>query len=219
MNDEAFREVVSAWMGAETYRRLQQLVAAGHSEVPRSRGDLKLVEGAPRPAKPSPEGPRGFRLVEGRREERYVTCVPLVPLAAAAGAFSAPQHIESEDDWQWVELAHERLLTQGMFVARIVGHSMAPAIPDGAYALFRAPATGTRQGKIVLVELRDVVDAETGRYTVKRYESERAGHGDEWRHTKIKLKPTNPEFEPIVLTDVDEDAVQVVAELLEVIGA
>ena len=33
------------------------------------------------------------------------------------------------------------------------------------------------------------------------------------------LPSTNPEFEPIVLTDVDEDAVQVVAELLEVIGA
>ena len=217
MNDEAFREVVSRWMGAETYRRLQQLVAAGDSEVPRSRGDLKLVEGAPRPAKPSPERPRGFRLVEGRREERYVTCVPLVPLAAAAGAFSAPQHIESEDDWQWVELAAERPLTQGMFVARIVGHSMAPAIPDGAYALFRAPVTGTRQGKTVLVELRDVMDAETGRYTVKRYESEKVDHGDELRHAKIILRPANPDFEPIVLTDVDEDAVQVVAELLEVI--
>ncbi len=30
--------------------------------------------------------------------------------------------------------------------------------------------------------------------------------------------PTNPAFEPIVLIDVDEGAVQVVAELLEVVS-
>ena len=34
---------------------------------------------------------------------------------------------------------------------------------------------------------------------------------------KVTLKPINPEFEPIVLADVDEDAVQVVAELVEVV--
>lgn len=28
----------------------------------------------------------------------------------------------------------------------------------------------------------------------------------------------NPEFDPIILTDVDEEAVRVVAELIEVIG-
>ena len=78
--------------------------------------------------------------------------------------------------------------------------------------------TAVAPSSLVFVELRDVVDAETGRYTVKRYESERAGHGDAWQHTKITLKPTNPEFEPIVLTDVDEGAVQVVAELLEVVS-
>ena len=70
----------------------------------------------------------------------------------------------------------------------------------------------------MLVELQDARDAETGaRYTVKRYESEKTGEGDAWRHAKITLKPNNPEFAPIVLTDMEEEAVQVVAELLEVI--
>ena len=63
-----------------------------------------------------------------------------------------------------------------MFVARITGRSMEPVIPDGAYGLFRSPVQGTRQGKTVLVQLRDATDPRTGaRYTVKRYESERAG--------------------------------------------
>ncbi len=197
MNDAAFRRMVSRWMGTEAYRRLRR---------------------HPKPA-PQRARPHGFRVVEGRREERYVTCVPLVPLAAAAGAFSGPQDVETEDSWQWVELTTERPLTQGMFVARVVGRSMEPVIPDGAYALFRAPVAGTRQGKTVLVELHDGIDAETGgRYTVKRYESEKTENADSWRHTKIILRPANPEFEPIVLTDVEEDAVRVVAELVDVVG-
>jgi phage repressor protein C with HTH and peptisase S24 domain len=106
-----------------------------------------------------------------------------------------------------------------MFVAQVVGRSMEPHIADGAYCLFAAPVTGSRQGRTVLVQLRDATDPETGhRYTVKRYESEKERDGDSWRHTKILLKPTNPAYAPIALTDVEEDAVQVIAELVEVLG-
>jgi len=107
-----------------------------------------------------------------------------------------------------------------MFVAQVVGHSMEPAIPDGAYCLFAVPVTGTRQGKTVLVQLRDETDPETGeRYTVKRYESDKADSEDgTWRHLRITLRPTNPEYDPIELTCDDEGQVQVVAELVEVLG-
>ena len=71
-------------------------------------------------------------------------------------------------------------------------------------------------GKTVFVQLRDTTDPETGaRYTVKRYESERAGDGDSWRHAKITLKPNNPELEPIVLTGRDGGEVTVVSELVD----
>ena len=40
---------------------------------------------------------------------------------------------------------------------------------------------------------------------------------DSWRHTKITLKPVNPDFAPIVLTGADEQQLQVVAELVEVL--
>ena len=73
---------------------------------------------------------------------------------------------------------------------------------------------------MVLVQMRDAADPENGaRYTVKRYESEKAGDGDSWRHAKITLRPLNPDFEPIVLTGADEQSLQVVAEAVEVLGA
>ena len=147
-----------------------------------------------------------------------MTCVPLVPLQAAAGAFSDPQHVE-DDNWEWVAVDPKRRLRPGMFVAQVVGKSMEPAIPDGSYCLFRAPVIGTRQGKIVLVQLRDAIDPDNGeRYTVKRYQSEKVTDGDSWRHARITLKPVNPDFQPIVLTGSEEDELQVVAEFVEVLG-
>lgn len=145
-------------------------------------------------------------------------CVPLLPLEVAASAFGAPQN-PTDDDFEWIEVNGVRPLRPGMFVARVVGRSMEPAIADGSYCLFAAPVTGSRQGRTVLVQLRDATDPETGhRYTVKGYESEMARAGDSWRHTKVTLKPANPAYAPIVLEDVAEDAIQVVAELIQVLG-
>ena len=106
-----------------------------------------------------------------------------------------------------------------MFVSQVVGKSMEPTIADGSYWLFAAPVEGTRQGRTVLVQLRDAIDPETGeRYTVKRYESEKMTAEDgTWHHVKISLRPRNPDFQPIELTSEDEGSVQVVAEMLEVL--
>ena len=199
MNDPAFQGLVTDWLAAEAYRRLR---AAG----PDAAGAVAAAGGA-----------RGLRLVEGRPEDRYVNCLPLVPLAAAAGAFSDPQDAGARDDWQWVAAHPKHRPRPGMFVAQVVGKSMEPVVPDGAYGLFRAPVEGARQGKIVLAQLRGTADPETGaRYTVKRYESEKAPAGDSWRHAAITLEPINPAFEPIVLTAADEGACDVVAELVDV---
>lgn len=203
MNDVPFQQVVTEWMASEAYRRLR-------------------VSSAENPAAARPTGrqgmPASLRIVQPRPDDCYVNCVPLLPLKAAAGTFSDPHRVET-DDWEWVEVDTGRRLTPGMFVAQVIGKSMEPTIPDGAFCLFAAPVTGTRQGKTVLVQLRDATDPETGeRYTVKRYESEKAAVGDAWRHTKITLRPRNPDFPPIVLNDADEGQLQVVAEFVEVLG-
>ncbi len=201
MNDMPFQQIVSAWMASEAYRRLRGAP---------DRREAGLDERAM---------PAQLRIVEGRAEDRYVTCVPLVPLKAAAGVFSDPQHVQ-DDAFEWVAVETLHRLGSGMFVAQVVGKSMEPAIPDGSYCLFRAPVEGTRQGKTVLVQLRDAADPETGqRYTVKRYRSEKAAASDSWRHTAITLEPVNPDFEPIVLTHADEGELQVVAELVDVLGS
>jgi SOS-response transcriptional repressor LexA len=204
MNDLPFQKVVTAWMAAEAYKRLRGR-AAEESAVAASRGGVAGT----RPK---------FRIVQPLPEERYVTCVPLVPLKAAAGAFSSPQHVE-DDNWEWIAIDAKHRLRPGMFVARVVGKSMQPTIPDGSYCLFRAPVTGTRQGKTVLVQLHDAIDPENGeRYTVKRYQSEKVMNDDSWRHTRVTLKPINPDFQPIELTGSEEGEFQVVAELVEVLG-
>jgi predicted helicase/SOS-response transcriptional repressor LexA len=181
--------------------------APNAADSPRAAGD--------QPSKAVPFRPH---IVEPKSGGRYVTCVPLVPLKAAAGAFSDPQRIE-DDEFEWVMVESSHRLRKGMFVAQVIGKSMEPAIPDGAWCLFRAPVEGTRQGKSVLVQLRDTIDPETGqRYTVKRYESEKAAKGDSWRHERITLKPLNPDFDPIVLTGNVEGELHVIAELVEVLG-
>jgi len=198
MNDEPFQQALTALLAAEAYRRFR-----ADADNLASRTPLRSL-------------PARLHLVEPRPDERYVTSVPLVPLKAAAGAFGDPQHIE-DDGFEWVAVETKRRLRPGMFVAQVVGKSMEPAIPDGAYCLFVAPVTGSRQGKTVLVQLRDATDPESGeRYTVKRYESEKARSSDSWQHARIILAPVNPEFSPIVLTDSEEGLLQVVAELVEV---
>jgi hypothetical protein len=107
-----------------------------------------------------------------------------------------------------------------MFVAQMVGKSMEPVIPEGAYCLFGSPVEGTRQGRTVLVLLRDRADQETGqRFTVKRYESEKAVSEDgAWRYVRVLLKPINLNFESIELICDEESSVEVVADMLEVLG-
>ena len=162
---------------------------------------------------------RLLRLVTPPETARYVNCVPFVPLQAAAGMFGDPQTVPDESEWEWVEIDTARSLRRGMFVAQVVGKSMEPRIPDGAYCLFSSPVTGTRQGRTVLVQLRDAVDPDTGeRFTVKRYQSEKTADEDGWRHVRILLEPVNPEFTPIELKIEDEGSVAVVAELVEVIS-
>ena len=92
-------------------------------------------------------------------------------------------------------------------------------VPSGAYCLFRAPVEGTRQGKTVLVQLGDATDSETGqRYTVKRYEGNKALKGGSLGHERIILKPVNRDFEPILIDGAGDGELRVIAEVIEVLG-
>jgi SOS-response transcriptional repressor LexA len=200
------------------FRRL-----AGYLDAKELRDKLRSDTSWFEKARSGAESAKRFvlKIVQPIEAEKYVSCVPLVPLKAAAGAFGDPQYINEleRDDWTWVEVDAKRNLAKGMFVAQVKGRSMEPIIPDGAYCLFSSPVGGSRQGLKVLVLLRDQVDPESKeRYTVKFYESEKAETADGWRHIKITLKPKNPEFKPIEITAEDEGQVQVVAKVEAVLG-
>jgi len=127
--------------------------------------------------------------VEPLPVRRFTTHLPLYSLRAAAGKFGADEEVEQED---WVRAPEGMRLYEGMFVAHVVGHSMEPRIAHNSLNIFRAPVVGSRQGKIVLVELLGVHE----RFTVKRYTSQKSSRGEEaWEHTRIRLEPLNPEYE------------------------
>ena len=204
---------------SETIRLMPQIdaVIEDHGGWPKAFQEAGAPEAAVASQPSHPE------IVTPKPKDRYVTCVPLVPLTAAAGSFGGGDSIEEErgedNDFEWTAPKTNHRLCKGMFVAQVSGKSMEPIIPDGAWCLFRSPLEGSRHNAIVLVQLRDMIDAETGeRYTIKRYSSRKAVKGDEWRHTKIVLSPINPAYEPIVITENAEERVRVLAEFVEVLA-
>lgn len=172
----------------------------------RTRLDSSAMETALDSALPTPE-------------ERYTTHVPLLTLDVAAGSFGVEQ-IVNDEEFNWIRVNSTHLLRKGMFVARVIGHSMEPRIEDGAYCLFSSPVVGTRQGKIVLVRLRNGVDPESGeRFTLKSYSSEKVFSSDgTWKHSKIFLRPFNHEYATIELSEEEDGSFDVVAEFVEVVG-
>lgn len=171
----------------------------------------------------APDDALPFRFVEPAPDDRYTTCVPIVTVSAAAGAFSDEQ---VDPDWltewsqDWVTFEPERPFREGMFVAQVRGCSMEPRIPEDSYCLFTPPAAGSRNGRIVLVAYRGKADpVYGGAYTVKRYRSDKQLADDgTTEHARITLEPLNPEYEPIVLTPQDENEVRIVADFVQVVG-
>lgn len=150
------------------------------------------------------------------KKGKYPTHLPVLSLQVAATAFSEEQKLERLG---WKKLGIRKKLDDQMFIAQVIGKSMEPTIPDGKYCIFRFYQGGPRNGKVVLVESRQVTDPETNqKFTVKRYRSEKKKlEGDQWRHKKIVLSPDNKDFDDIVLENVSEDDFRVVAEFVCVI--
>lgn len=146
-------------------------------------------------------------------DKQFTTHLPIYSLQAAAGYFGDGHEVVIDG---WLDASGIGALNNSMFVSQVIGKSMEPRIPDGSYCVFRRVSAGTRQGKVVLVQHRDIADPETGgSYTVKRYKSASVTTGDEVVKT-IELQPLNTEFDPIVLDPAVADEVLVIAELVDV---
>ena len=152
-----------------------------------------------------------------RPEEQFQTALPVYDLDVKVGTWDGDV---TPDARGWARVAR-RPLDSEMFVARVVGHSMEPGIPDGAWGLFRSfpagfdPLATALDSRRVLARLRSKVDPETGAYTLKRWKVTKVGPAGEI--LEITLRPDNKAARSIVFVPADGEP-RVVAEYLETVG-
>jgi uncharacterized protein len=162
-----------------------------------------------------------LRVLPSEEVRPFENAVPIYDIAAAAGGFSAQQDAHEHD---WVELPADFRPQPGQFVLQVIGESMNRRIPDGAWCLFRQDPGGTRNGKVVVVEHREIDDPDTGgSYTVKLYRSERSPDAESeagWRHKRITLSPDTDldGYDDIVFEGESAGELTVVGELVALLG-
>ena len=93
-------------------------------------------------------------------------------------------------------------------------------IPNGSICLFEKYSGGTRNGKIVLVEMTDFTDSDTGsNYTIKEYTSKKTTSEEGWKHEDIVLLPkSHKSYYPISLRDEETINLKVVGVFINVLG-
>lgn len=160
-----------------------------------------------------------LEILEESAVEPYVNAVPVFDLRVAAGDFTESR---VPGDCEWASLPEPFVAREGYFVAQVRGESMNRRIPNGAWCLFRAEPGGTRSGKVVIVQHRDIQDPDLpGGLTIKKYESTRMEQDDgTWHHERIVLRPdsTREGYRDIVLEGDDCTELRVLGELVAVLG-
>ncbi|MBA7509850.1 hypothetical protein ES705_01822 [subsurface metagenome] len=153
---------------------------------------------------------------EIEESEKFISVLPIYSLETAAGKFGDGLAVEPEG---WMKVDIGRKLDKRMFVAKVVGYSMEPKIPNNSYCVFSADVVGSRQGKIVLAQHHDIGDIDTGgSYTVKKYYSEKRFKRDgTWQHEKIILEPLNKAYKPIILPRCEEGELKIIAEFITIL--
>lgn len=153
--------------------------------------------------------------------ERFTRFLPLYDVAIACGALvdEGVQSLGNNDvDMEgWIDVSDLGIKTnKQMFVVHAKGESMLPTIHPGDLCVFelygRQGNAGSRNGKIVLARQHGKDNDYNCQYTIKEYHSEKDPRTG--RNISIELRPKNPEYDSIVLTEEDGDAVQILATLV-----
>lgn len=144
--------------------------------------------------------------------------IPLYNLYAAAGSFS---EMQTSKEFTSIQVP-ERYAGDGYFAAKVVGESMNRRIPNGSICVFKHPVTGSRNGKILLVEYYNKQDPDMhSHFTIKTYSSTKSVDSEGWKHEAILLKPysLDDSYEDIVITqeDLEENNFNVVGEFVKVL--
>lgn len=130
-------------------------------------------------------------------------CIPLYTLRAACGYFEDGEVPEEEG---WVDASNNGFTPDPKrhFVIHAKGNSMLPKIKDGDLCVFEWYRAGSRNGEIVLTQSSEFDSEYGGKYTIKKYHSEKVVTEEGWQHSKVELIPLNKDFDVIELDEETE---------------
>ena len=150
--------------------------------------------------------------------DRFSRYLPIFSLQAACGYFNAYEEPKAEG---WVDVSSLPFTpNRNMFVVHAKGDSMLPKIKDGDLCVFERYQGGSREGEIVLSQVNEIFEEYGGKYTIKKYHSEKSINEDGMVvHTKIELRPLNTNgFVPIEMPEDSEENFSTLGILKYVIG-
>jgi len=152
-------------------------------------------------------------------ETKIVSMVPVYNFYAAAGSFS---EMQSNKDYTLTEIDGVSGNLNDYFACKVIGESMNRVIPNGALCLFKKYSGGSRNGKIVLLELLDIQDQDfNSAFTVKTYASRKQTDSEgSWNHEVISLIPNSfdSSYNEIILNEDESASYRVVGEFVKVLG-
>ena len=149
-------------------------------------------------------------------EEKLKNPIPLYNFYAAAGTFSAMQ---SEKEYTLIE-GPVKSSGKGYFACKIIGESMNRVIPNESICLFKPYDGGSRNGKIVLIEYRDIQDPDfNSAFTIKTYTSEKSVLEESWGHVSIVLKPNSfdSSYKDIIIMNENAEEFRIIGEFIRVL--
>jgi superfamily II DNA or RNA helicase/HKD family nuclease/SOS-response transcriptional repressor LexA len=150
---------------------------------------------------------------------KVVTMVPVFNFYAAAGTFS---EMQSNKDYSMIEVEGKLGNPEDYFACQVIGESMNRVIPNGALCLFKKYTGGSRNDKIVLVELMDRQDQDfNSSFTVKTYASSKVLDDDgRLVNQSVRLIPNSfdPSYADLILNEDDGGSYRVVGEFVRVVG-
>lgn len=143
--------------------------------------------------------------------------IPLYNFYAAAGTFS---EMQSEKDFTLIEGPKNYNPNNEYFACKIIGESMNRVIPNNSICLFKPYTGGSRNGKILLIENRDLQDPDfNSSFTIKTYSSEKIVTEENWEHISIILRPNSfdSSYQNIVITPENSTKMRIVGEFVEIL--
>ncbi|WP_282069378.1 DUF3427 domain-containing protein [Olleya namhaensis] len=157
-----------------------------------------------------------IHLIE-KEQESFKFTIPLYDFYAAAGSFS---EMQNEKEYNLTSVP-EKYATDDYFACKVIGESMNKTIPNNSICIFKKNVTGSRTGKILLIENRDSFDPDfNSAFTVKTYSSEKSISEEGWQHNSIVLKPNSYDttFENILITEENSNEMRIIGEFVTVLN-